>query len=220
MDRIRILLVDDHSVVRAGLRMLLESQPDMEVVGEAEDGRAAIEKTNELRPDIVVMDIAMPEISGLEATERIKAEHPDVKILTLTMHEDERYFFRALHAGASGYMAKGAPPEDFVSAVRAIAQGQAYIYPALTKKLLDEYLTRSSEKAAAEPDDGLTKREREVLRLIADGYTSREIGEMLGISPHTVERHRQNTMAKLGLHSRAELIKYAIRKGLIELDEE
>ncbi len=219
MDKYRILLVDDHRVVRAGLRMLLESEPDMEVVGEAETGQEAIEKTRELRPDVVVMDIAMRGMTGLEATERIKAAHPDVRILTLTMHEDERYFFRALHAGASGYMAKGAPPEDFVSAVRAVAQGQAYIYPALTKKLLEEYLSPTAPKTPGDTLDGLTKREQEVLRLIADGHTSRKIGEMLGISPHTVERHRQNIMAKLGLHGRAELIKYAIRKGLIELEE-
>ncbi len=219
MPNIRILLADDHAILRAGVRMLLESQPDMEVIGEAADGRETIDKVRELHPDLVVMDIAMPDIGGLEATERIRSECPDVRILALTMHEDERYFFQALHAGASGYMAKGAPPEDFISAVRSVAQGQAYIYPSLTRKLLDEYVGRDKAAAENETHDQLTERECEVLRLIAEGQTGKEIARLLKISVHTVERHRQNLMAKLDLHNRSALIKYAIRKGLIELED-
>lgn len=215
MAKIRILLVDDHAIVRAGLRLLLESQPDMEVVGEATDGTEAFRKARELRPDVVVMDIAMPGLSGLEATSQIKAECPDAQVLALTMHQDERYFFQMLHAGASGYVVKGAPPADLIAAVRSVHQGQAYLYPSLARKLLDDYLTRSKEGGEA---DDLTDREREVLRLIAEGLTGKEIAELLSLSVHTVERHRQNIMAKLRLHSRAELIKYAIRKGLIELE--
>jgi two-component system response regulator NreC len=215
MAKTRILLVDDHAIVRAGLRLLLESQPDMEVVGEAADGTEAFRKARELRPDVVVMDITMPGLSGLEATSRIKAECPDAQVLALTMHQDERYFFQMLHAGASGYVVKGAPPADLIAAVRSVHQGQAYLYPSLARRLLDDYLTRSKEGREA---DDLTDREREVLRLIAEGLTGKEIAELLSLSVHTVERHRQNIMAKLRLHNRAELIKYAIRKGLIELE--
>lgn len=216
MKKIRILLADDHAIVRAGLRLLLESQPDMEVVGEAADGRETIWRVRELRPDVVVMDITMPDLNGLEATRRIKEENPHAQILALTMHEDERYFFQMVHAGASGYVVKGAPPTDLLAAIRSVHQGQAYLYPSLAKKLLEEYLSRAKEEKEAYDD--LTDREREVLRLIAEGRTSKEIAEHLYLSVHTVERHRQNIMGKLRLHNRAELIKYAIRKGLIELE--
>ncbi len=216
MGKIRILLVDDHAIVRAGLKLLLESQPDMTVIGEAADGLEGARKARELKPDVVVMDIAMPGLSGLEATRRIKAECPETQVLALTMHEDERYFFQILHAGASGYVVKGAPPADLIAAIRSVHQGQAYLYPSLARKLLDEYLTR--EKEGRETSQELTDREREVLRLIAQGMTGKEIAELLGVSAHTVERHRQNLMAKLNLHNRAALIKYAIRKGLIELE--
>ncbi len=219
MANIRILLADDHAILRAGVRMLLESQPDMEVVGEAADGRETIDKARKLRPDLVVMDIVMPDIGGLEATQRIRSECPDVRILALTMHEDERYFFQALQAGASGYMAKGAPPADFISAVRSVAQGHAYVYPSLTRKLIEECLHRDKAATSSEAHDLLTDREREVLRLIAEGQTGKQIATLLGISAHTVERHRQNLMGKLDLHNRSALIKYAIRKGLIELED-
>ncbi len=218
MAKIRILLADDHTIVRAGLRMLLESQPDMEVVGEAVDGRETVQKVRELRPDVVVMDIVMPGLGGLEATQRIKTESPEVQILALTMHEDERYFFRIINAGASGYVVKGAPPSDFIAAIRSISQGQAYLYPSLARKLIDDYLSRAKSEEGREAHDNLTDRERDVLRLIAEGRTGKEIAEFLGLSVHTVERHRQNLMAKLNLHNRAALIKYAIRKGLIEIE--
>jgi len=219
MAKTRILLVDDHAIVRAGIRTLLEKQSDMEVVDEAADGREAIEKARELRPDVVVMDIVMPGIGGLEATRLVKTECPEVRILALTMHEDERYFFQALHAGASGYVVKGAPPADFIAAIRSVAEGQAHLGPALTRKLIDDYLSRGEEASDRETHDDLTDREREVLRLIAEGQTGKQIAKQLCISVHTVERHRQNLMAKLDLHNRTALIKYAIRKKLIELDE-
>ncbi|MBI4494884.1 MAG: response regulator transcription factor, partial [Chloroflexi bacterium] len=167
MSRIRILLADDHAIVRAGLRLLLESQPDLEVVGEAADGHEALQRARELRPDVVVMDVAMPELNGLEATRRLKQEDPQAHVLALTMHEDERYFFEMLQAGASGYVVKGAPPGDLLQAIRSVHQGQAYLYPSLARKLLEEYLSRAREERGS--DDDLTEREREVLRLIAAG---------------------------------------------------
>lgn len=217
MTRTRILLVDDHAIVRAGLKLLLESQPDFSVVGEAAGGQEAIRAVKEMRPDLILMDVAMPGVNGLEATRRIKAEHPKVQILALTMHENEQYFFQMLHAGAAGYVIKGAPPEDLIEAIRSVTRGEAYLSPPLTRRLLDDYLGRVKEGLPA--DDPLTEREREVLRLIAEGLTSKEIADRLNISPHTVERHRANAMTKLDLHNRAELIRYAIRKGLIHLDD-
>ena len=219
MANIRILLADDHAIVRAGIHALLDSQDDFEVVGEAEDGRKTIDMVQQLQPDVVVMDIAMPDMDGLEATQRIRAEFPEVRILALTMHEDERYFFQAIHAGASGFIIKGAPPSDFIAAIRSVSQGQAYLSPSLTGKLLDDYLRRAKDATGKDTYDELTDREREIVRLIAKGHTGREIAELLGVSIHTVERHRQKVMAKLDLHNRAGLIKYAIRRGLIELEE-
>ncbi len=216
MDKIRVLLVDDHAIVRAGLRLLLESQPDMEVVGEAANGQEAIRGAQDLRPDVIVMDVAMPGLNGLEATRRLKEANLQVQILALTMHEDERYFFEMLHAGAAGYVVKGAPPSDLLQAIRCVYQGQAYLYPSLAKKLMEEYLSKARD--GREGYDDLTDREREVLRLIAEGKTSKEIADLLYLSVHTVERHRQNIMGKLQLHNRAELVKYAIRKGLIDVE--
>ncbi|MBI2460697.1 MAG: response regulator transcription factor [Candidatus Rokubacteria bacterium] len=216
MTKTKILLVDDHAIVRAGLRLLLESQSDLAVVGEAASGREAIRAVKELRPDLVLMDVAMPDLNGLEATRRIKAEHAKVQVLALTMHENEQYFFQMLHAGAAGYVVKGAPPEELIGAIRSVTRGEAYLSPPLTRRLLDEYLDRVKEGQPAV--DPLTDREREILRLIAEGLTSKEIAAKLAISPYTVERHRANAMAKLNLHNRAELIRYAIRKGLIDLE--
>ena len=218
MARIRILLAEDHALVRAGIRSLLERQPDMEVVGEAADGKEAIEKARELRPKVIVMDIAMPGTTGLEATRHIKAKFPDVRILTLTMLEDERYFFQSIKAGASGFILKGALPDELLVAVRTVAQGQVYLYRSLNKRLLSEYLNQVRSDEQAEGVKPLSDRQRQVVRLISEGRTSREIGDLLGISTNTVERHRQDAMAKLHLHNRAELIKYAVRKGLIEND--
>ncbi len=219
MSKTRILLADDHAVVRAGIRMLLEKQPDMEVIAETATGKETIDKTVELQPDVVVLDITLPDMSGLEALQRIHEKRPDVQILVLTMHEDERYFFQAVNAGASGYVVKGALPAELIAAVRSVAEGQAYLPPVLAKKLIDDYAGRRENEALGESGDKLTDREREILQLFAEGRTGKEIAQLLHRSPHTVERHRQKLMAKLGLHNRAALIKYAIRKGLVETDE-
>ncbi|MDO8689189.1 MAG: response regulator transcription factor [Dehalococcoidia bacterium] len=218
MEKIRVLIADDHAIVRAGVRLLLESQSDMEVVGEAVDGHAAVEMVRDLEPDLILMDVAMPNMNGIEATQLIKERFPGVQVLALTMHEDERYFFRILQAGASGYVVKGASPADLLAAVRAVAQGQAYLYPSVAKQLLDDYLKRVEAGEERDSYDGLSEREREVLRLIAEGRTSRSMADQLVLSVNTVERHRANIMGKLNLHSRAELIKYAIRKGLISVN--
>lgn len=217
----RILLVDDHAIVRAGLRMILASEGDMALVGEAADGEGALRMTEETHPDVVVMDLSMPGTNGFEAIRQIKESVPDTQVVVLTMHEDQRYFFQALEAGASGYVIKGAPPSELITAIRAVRQGQAYFCPSLAKQMLNDYLRRADGGADAEKD-ALTKlsdREKEVLRLIAEGKTGREIASILYLSPNTVERHRANIMDKLGLHNRAELIKFAIRKGLVSLEE-
>ena len=215
MTDINLLLVDDHQVVRTGLRMLLEGQPDMKIIGEAESGLQALEKARELSPDVIVMDITLPDISGIEATKRIKELFPDIFVVALTIHEDEQYFFEMLQAGASGYVPKRAAPEDLITSIRAASIGEIYIYPSLAKALVADYLSRPSHENDNISLDGLTTREQEVLSLLAEGLSNDEIGESLQISKHTVARHRENLMRKLELHSRSELVKYAIRKGLI-----
>jgi len=215
MAEIRLLLVDDHDVVRTGIKMLLEGQPDLIIVGEAKSGRQAIKLASSLTPDVVVMDLTLPDISGIEATRQLRIEHPDIAIVALTIHEDEQYFFEMLQAGASGYIPKRAAPEDLISAIRAAANNEIYIYPSLTKALVTDYLSRGSQETRSTSMDSLTAREEEVLGLLADGMSNEEIGEKLSISKHTVARHRENLMRKLELHSRSELVKYAIRKGLI-----
>ena len=216
MARIRLLLVDDHEVVRSGLRMLLENQADLKILGEADTGKQALEMVETLNPDVVIMDITLPDISGIEATRRIKESHPDVAVVALTIHEDQQYFFEMLQAGASGYVPKRAAPDDLITAIRAAHRGEMYIYPSLAKLLVGDFLSRSGEDGAKEAMDELTPREGEVLSLLADGKTNDEIADLLSISAHTVARHRENLMGKLGLHSRSELVKYAIRKGLIK----
>ena len=218
MTRIRILLVEDHALVRAGVRALLERQADMEVAGEADDGQAAIQKAQELHPDVVLMDIAMPGTNGLEATRSIKTASSHVGILILTMLEDDCYFFQSIQAGASGFIGKRALPTELLIAIRTVARGDVYLYPALSKKLVREYLDHIHPEREGVAFKGLSARELEVVRLISDGRTSPEIAAILGISSSTVERHRQNIMAKLGLHNRIELVKYALRKGLVEND--
>lgn len=214
----RLLLVDDHAIVRAGLRMLLESQPDMEIVGECENGRDAIQRALQLKPDVILMDIAMPDMPGYEATRAIKQQLPNVTILALTMHESDEYFFEMLSAGASGYVPKKAAPTELVNAIRVVHEGGVYLYPSLAKTLVKDYLTRAEQGDEQNAFDGLTEREREVLTLIADGLSNQEVADKLVISVKTVERHRANILAKLGLHSRTELVKYAIRKGLIQVE--
>ena len=215
MPDINLLLVDDHQVVRTGLRMLLEGQPDMKIIGEADSGLQALDKARLLSPDVVVMDITLPDISGIEATRRLKEALPDIAVVALTIHDDEQYFFEMLQAGASGYVPKRAAPEDLIASIRAAFAGEIYIYPSLAKALVADFLGRSAQENDKASLDGLTSREQEVLSLLAEGLSNDEIGESLQISKHTVARHRENLMRKLSLHSRSELVKYAIRKGII-----
>jgi two-component system response regulator NreC len=218
-DEIRLLLADDHAVVRSGLRMLLQAQPDMKIVGEAETGQEAIRRTDELRPDVVLMDIEMPGINGIEATRQIKQTAPATAVLALTMYEDDQYFFEMLRAGASGYVPKRAAPDELVSAIRAVSQGHVFLYPSLAGRLVQDYLQRDPALAQEPPADDLTPREQEVLTLIAEGLSNNEIADRLVISAKTVDRHRENIMRKLNLHNRVDLVKYALRKGLIDLEE-
>jgi two-component system, NarL family, response regulator NreC len=215
LDKIRLVLVDDHEVVRNGLRMLLEHQQNMEIIGEASTGARAIELAAQLQPDVIVMDITLPDISGIEATREIKKAQPSSAIVALTIHEDEQYFFEMLQAGASGYVPKRAASEDLISAIRAAHNGEIYLYPTLAKALVSDFLGRSHNEQEDNALDELTPREMEVLELLAGGFTNDEIANHLVISPHTVARHRENLMRKLGLHSKSELVKYAIRKGII-----
>lgn len=214
MARIRLLLVDDHHVVRAGLRMLFQAEQDIDIVGEVATGEECVQAIQELKPDVVLMDIAMPGMGGIEATRLIKETNPDTAILALTMHEDEQYFFEMLNAGASGYVPKRAAPDDLVSAVRVVSQGNVFLYPTLAKKLVEQFFERPESRPAAAREH-LTPREREVLVHIGDGLTNRQIAECLTISVKTVDRHRENIMRKLNLHTRVELVKWAIEKGLI-----
>jgi two-component system, NarL family, response regulator NreC len=215
MSEIRLLLVDDHEVVRTGLRMLLESQSDIKILAEASTGAEAIQMARDFKPDVVVMDITLPDITGIEATRRLKERQPEIAVVALTIHEDEQYFFEMLQAGASGYVPKRAAPEDLISAIRAAFVGEIYIYPSLAKALVSDYLGRSRTDPEEAPLEALTPREEEVLELLAEGLSNDEIADRLVISRHTVARHRENLMGKLNLHSRSELVKYAIRKGLI-----
>ena len=218
MGKIKVMLVDDHAIVRAGLRMLLQAQTDIEIVGEVEEGKAALAKVKEVQPDIVLMDITLPDMDGFEVTRQLKQAFPKISIIALTMHESDEYFFKMLQAGASGYVPKKAAPTDLVSAIRIVHEGGMFLYPSVAKALVHDYLGRVEEGTARESYDGLTEREQEVLKLIADALSNQEIADKLTISVKTVERHRANIMAKLNMHSRTELVKYAIRKGLIEVE--
>jgi two-component system response regulator NreC len=213
---IRLLLVDDHQVVRSGLRMLLDSEADVKIVGEAGTAREAIQSVAATRPDVVLMDIGLPDMSGIDATRAIRRDHPDVAVVALTIHEDEEYFFKMLEAGAGGYVPKRAAPGELLTAIRAAAKGEIYLYPSMAKLLVRGYLTQERPGEQPVALDGLTDREQEVLRHVAEGATNDEIAAVLVISPKTVARHRENIMQKLGLHSRAELVRYAIRKGIIK----
>ncbi len=221
MAPVRILIVDDHAVVRAGLRLLLSADPEMQIAGEAGDGAEALRLARDLAPDVVLMDISMPDMNGIEATRRIKALCPGVAVLALTMHEDDQYFFEMLAAGASGYIPKRAAPTDLLSAIHAVKNGGVFLFPSVARLLVRDYLQRAEEQGdAGQPFDALTDREREVLTCIAQGQSNQEVAEQLSISVKTVNRHRENIMAKLNLHSRVELVHYAIEKGLIDLKDE
>jgi two-component system response regulator NreC len=219
VNKIKVLIADDHRLVRAGIRSLLEGHTDIEVIGEAGSGWEAIEQATHLKPDVILMDIAMSDLSGLEATQEIKDRLPDISILALTMHDREEYFFAMLKAGALGYVLKESEPGELLAAIRAVHQGEAYLSPRVTKAVLEDYLMQHANQAESRYDS-LTLREKQCLRLAAEGKTTREMAEMLHLSVKTVEKHRASMMRKLELHSLPELIKYAIRKGLIEVDED
>lgn len=219
MAKIRILVADDHTLIRRGIVGLLNTQPDMQVVDEAGTGREAVEKAIAGSPDVALLDIGMPELNGLGATSAIKGQLPQVQVLILTMHDREDYLFQALQAGASGYVLKGADRDDLLTAVRSVASGGVYLFPPVAKQLLQEYLRRIAGGEDVASYDGLTAREREILQLIAEGRTAAQIAEALHISPHTVQSHRDSIMTKLDLHNRAALIRYAIRRGLVSLDQ-
>ena len=212
---IRLFLVDDHAVVRMGLRMLLEGEPDFEIVGEADRVSEALAHIPQSNPDVILMDIGLPDLSGIDATREIKRLRPEIAVVALTIHEDEEYFFKMLEVGASGYVPKRAAPEELLTAIRSAAVGEVYLYPSLAKLLVKDYLGQQQSKTKATLDE-LTAREQEVLALLADGASNSEIADKLTISPKTVSRHRENIMEKLNLHSRSDLVKYAIRKGIIE----
>jgi two-component system response regulator NreC len=213
---IRLLLVDDHAVVRSGLRMLLEGEADIKIAGEAGTGAEALAAVEDLRPDVVLMDIGLPDRSGIDATRAIRQRSPATAVVALTIHEDEEYFFRMLEAGATGYVPKRAAPEELLTAIRTAARGEVYLYPSLARLLVTDYLGQEQQARSPRAVDGLSEREHEVLTHLAEGAGNGEIAEQLGISPKTVARHRENIMHKLGLHSRTELVKYAIRKGIIQ----
>jgi two-component system response regulator NreC len=211
------MLVDDHEIVRTGLRMMLEAEPDLEIVAEVESGEDALERVDQCKPDVVIMDVSLPGMGGVETTEAFRDRHPEIRILALTIHEDERYFFQMLDAGAAGYLPKRAAPTDLVGAIHTVHQGHVYLYPSLATALVGDYLQRAETGGDEQRSVGdLTPRQRQVLTLIAEGLSNADIADRLDISAKTVARHRENIMARLDLHSRTELVKYAIRKGLTE----
>jgi len=212
---IRILLADDHAILRDGIRALLSDETDLNVVGEAENGRQAVEQARALRPDIVIMDIGMPLLSGLEATTQIRRDVPEARVLILTMHQNEEYLARVLAAGASGYVLKDVAGRELVSAIRQVAGGEAFFSPSMTKTLTSLYLHSLEAERTHDPYSDLTIREREVLQLVAEGFTNHQIAEMLKLSIKTVKTHRLHLMQKLDLHDRTELVKYAFQKGII-----
>ena len=213
---IRLLLVDDHMVVRTGLRMLLEGSKDLEIVGEASTAKEAIISAKNLQPDVILMDIGLPDMSGIEATREIKGSSDNIAIVALTIHEDEEYFLKMLDAGASGYVPKRAAPEELLTAIREAAAGEVYLFPSMAKLLVKDYLSLDRSPEQNESLDGITEREQEVLTWLAEGASNDQIAITLNISPKTVARHRENIMRKLNLHSRTELVRYAIRKGIIK----
>ncbi len=213
---IRVLLADDHAMLREGIRLSLEAMGDMVVVAEAEDGASAVQRTAETQPDVVVLDVTMPRLNGLEALRQIKRAYPDLPVLILSMHDNETYVVQALQAGASGYVLKRSAARELASAIRAVHAGDAYLHPGIAKRVITDYVQRLDPAEAAGPLSALTAREREVLQLAAEGRTIRQIAARLHLSPKTVEHHRAAAMNKLDLHNQTDLVKYAIRIGLTE----
>jgi len=216
MKKIRVLLVDDHAILRDGIKALLEKQDNIEVVAEAGDGREAIPKAAQFRPDVVVLDISMPTMDGLESMRQMKKENPDIKVLVLTMHDNEEYFFQLLRAGASGYVTKKSVSRELVSAIEAVYRGESFFCPSMAKFLLSDFLRLDKAVENASQEE-LTPREREIVKLIAEGYTNQQIADLLHRSVKTIESHRSNILRKLGIHDSIELVKYAVRKKLIEI---
>ena len=215
---IRVLLADDHGILRAGLRALLGNEPDIDVIGEAADGEEAVAQTVALDPDVVVLDIAMPRLDGLEATRRIRDRGLRAKVLILTVHAEERYLLPVLRAGGAGYVLKSGADTDLLDAIRTVARGDAFLYPGATRLLLAEYLGQEGEQR--DRSKALSERERQVLALTAEGYSAQEIGERLILSPKTIETYRERAMQKLGLRRRADIVHYALRSGLLQSPEE
>lgn len=212
---IRILLADDHTVIRKGLRLLLESQPGFQVVAEAADGRETVAMAESHAPNVIVLDVAMPNLNGIEAARQITAKNPQAAIVILSMHSDESYVLRALKAGARAYLLKDSAEDDLINAVKAVNAGKAFFSPVISKMLVEDFMRQLREREVDDSYDLLTSREREILQLLAEGKTNKEIATVLNLSPHTVETHRGNILQKLNLHSVPELILYAVRKGVI-----
>lgn len=215
MQKIRVVVADDHTIVRDGICALLALAADIEVVGEAADGREALEKVKELAPDVVLMDVAMPIMGGLEATRRIRREFPRTKILALTQYADKEYVFPVIEAGASGFISKAAASSELTLGIRSVCRGESFLSPSVAKLLVEDYQRGGNSRDKSDPYEQLTDRERDVLKLVAEGYTAQEIADVLVISRKTVEGHRTSLMEKLGIHNRIELVKYALRKGII-----
>jgi DNA-binding NarL/FixJ family response regulator len=215
MRKIRVLLADDHQLMRSGVRLMLEREPEVSVVGEANDGREAVALVKSLKPDVVVMDIGMPNLNGIEAARQMTEESPGLAIVMLSMHSDESYVLRALKAGARGYLLKDSAEADLMKAVHVVAGGKSFFSPAVSKILLDDYVRKLKRSGTDDPYDLLTPREREVLQLIAEGKSNKDVANLLNLSVYTVESHRANLMEKLNLRGMAELILYAVRKGII-----
>jgi two-component system response regulator NreC len=230
MDTIKLMLVDDHDVVRTGLRSFLETQSNFKVVAEAKNGQQALERAREAQPDIVLMDISMPDMDGMEATLQLKKLYPDCQILVLTVHADKQYFMKMLSVGASGYITKQAAADELIAAIQAVAAGHVYLQPALARWLLEDYQRLAKNVVSPSPEeaveksreavdlDTLSQRERQVLELVGEGFNNHDIGKKLGLSPKTIARHRERIMKKLNMHSRTELVKFAIKTGLISLE--
>src|SRR6266852_1136755 len=215
MSPIRILLADDHVVMRSGLRLLLERQPNLEVVGEAADGQEAVRLAAAENPEVVIMDIAMPHLNGVEATRQIVTRNPETAVVILSMHSDESYVLRSLKAGARAYLLKDSAEADLIAAIRAVSEGKAFFSPAISKMLVEDYILRLEQRGVEDSYELLTTREREILQLLAEGKSNKEVAAMLNLSLYTVETHRGNILQKLNLHGTPELILYAIRKGVI-----
>ena len=219
MDNIKVLLAEDHTIVRKGIRSLLDKESGIKVIGEAEDGRDAIKKTEALQPDVVVMDIGMPGLNGLEATRQLKKRFPEMKFIILTVHANEEYVLQTLRAGASGYLVKKAAPSELISAIQAVYKGDSFLSPSISRTVIDEYIRQAEQMSEGEEiHEKLTSREREVFQLIIEGHKNREIANLLHVSIKTVETHKAHIMDKLNVHSTAKLIRYAMDKDLIIKD--